>query len=139
MHVGLPFSSPIVHMVTPLSNGSIFVNWTISNPDYNHTVIWTNLNTSVMSNYTVPRNTNSYIITALIVNAYYNVSVAAIGVCGMMTSDPITTKSCECVCTYVTSLTCMYTCVDWLRIKCTFKNFKGSYYESITATNSKET
>ena len=109
MHVGLP-SRPPIHTVTPLSNGSFFVNWTISNPDYNHTVIWTNLNTSVMSNYTVQRNKNSYIIKELSANMNYNVSVAAIGVCGMMTSDPITTN-CECVCTYVcilTSLTCMY-------------------------------
>ena len=59
-------------------------------------MIWTNLNTSVMSNYTVPQNTNSYIITGLSVNMNYNVSVAAIGVCGTMTSDP--TTKCECVC-----------------------------------------
>ena len=101
MCVGLPSRPPTVHTVTPLSNTSLSVNWTISNPDYNHTVIWTNLNTSMMSNYTVPQNTNSYIITGLSVNMNYNVSVAAIGVCGMMTSDPITTKLCECVCMYV--------------------------------------
>ena len=100
----MPSSPPIVHTVTPLSNTSFFVNWTISNPDYNYTVIWTNLNTSVMSSYTVPRNTNSYIIKELSVNMEYNVSVAAIGVCGMMTSDPITIK-CEYVCTYVCMLT----------------------------------
>ena len=99
MYIGLPSSPPMIHMVTPLSNRSFFINWTISNPNYDYTVIWTNLNTSMMSIYTVPRNTNSYIVTGLIVNAYYNVSVAAIGVCGMMTSDPITAK-CECVCIY---------------------------------------
>ena len=73
----------------------------MSDPHYNYTVKWTNLNTSVMNNYTVPWNTNSYIITGLSVNMNYNVSVAAIGVCGMMTSDPITIKLCECICTYV--------------------------------------
>ena len=114
MYIGLPSSPPMIHMVRPLSNRSFFINWTISNPNYDYTVIWTNLNTSLMSNYTVPRNTNSYIVTGLIVNAYYNVSVAAIGVCGMMTSDPIniTAKLCKCVCVYVyilTSSTCMYT------------------------------
>ena len=62
-------------------------------------VIWTNLNTSMMSNYTVPWNANSYIVTELSVNVNYNVSVAAIGVCGMMTSDPIAIK-CEYVCMY---------------------------------------
>ena len=101
IYVGLPSSPPIVHTVMPLSSTLFYVNWTISNPDYNYTVIWTNLNTSVMNNYTVPQNTNSYIITGLIVNINYNVSVAAIGVCGMMISDPITTELCECVCIYI--------------------------------------
>ena len=104
MCVGLPSSPPIVHTVTPLSNSSLSVNWTISNPDNNYTVIWTNLNTSVINNFTVPQNTSSYIIKGLSVNMNYNVSVAAIVVCGMMTSDPITTELCECVCIYTMQL-----------------------------------
>ena len=99
MHVGLPSSPPIVHIVTPFSNASFYVTWAMSDPDYTYIVIWTNLNTSVMSNYTVLWNVNSYIVTELSVNVNYNVNVAAIGVCGMMTSDPITIK-CEYVCMY---------------------------------------
>ena len=74
-------------MVTPLSNTSFTVNWTISDPNYNYTVIWTNINTGVVDNITVPENTNSYTVTGLSVNDNYNVSVAIVGVCGKMTSD----------------------------------------------------
>ena len=77
-----------------LNDTSIFVNWTISQPSYTYTVIWTNLNTGVMGSYTVPENTNSYTITRLNDNTY-NVSVTAMGACGMRTSDPITVDG-EC-------------------------------------------
>ena len=76
--------------VTPLSNTSFTVNWTISDPNYSYTVIWTNLNTGVMDSFTVPENTNSYTVTGLSDNDNYNVSVTAVGVCGMITSDSIT-------------------------------------------------
>ena len=85
----MPSSAPII-TVTPLSNTSFTVNWTISDPNYSYTVIWTNTNTGVVDNITVPENTNSYTVTGLSVNDNYNVSVAIVGVCGMMTSDPIT-------------------------------------------------
>ena len=62
----------------------------MSGPNYNYTVIWTNLNTSVMDSYTVTENTNSYTVTGLSDNDNYNVSVTAVGVCGMITSDPVT-------------------------------------------------
>ena len=83
-------SSASTITVTPLSDISFTVNWTISNPNYSYTVIWTNINTGVVDNITVPENTNSYTVTGLSVNDNYNVSVAIVGVCGMMTSDPIT-------------------------------------------------
>ena len=53
-------------------------------------MIWTNLNTSVVDSFTVAENTNSYTVTRLSDNDIYNVSVAIVGVCGMITSDPIT-------------------------------------------------
>ena len=76
-------------MVTPLSNTSFTVTWTISDHNYSYTVIWTNLNTGVMNSFTVPENTNSYNVTGLSDHDNYNVSVAIVGVCGMITSDPI--------------------------------------------------
>ena len=70
---------------------SCTVNWTSSVPNYNYTVIWTNLHTGVMYNRTVPGNTNSYTVTGLSGDANYNVSVAAVNKCGMIaTSDPVT-------------------------------------------------
>ena len=90
VRIGLPSSAPIVTSVTPFSSTSFTVNWTISYPNYSYTVIWTNINTGVVDSIGVPENTNSYTVTGLSVNDNYNVSVAIVGVCGMMTSDPIT-------------------------------------------------
>ena len=53
-------------------------------------MIWTNLHTGVMDSSTAPENTNSYTVTGLSDNDNYNVSITAVGVCGMITSDPIT-------------------------------------------------
>ena len=85
----MPSSVPTI-TVTSLSDMSFTVNWTISDPNYSYTVIWTNINTGVVDSITVPENTNSYTVTGLSVNDNYNVSVAIVGVCGMITSDPIT-------------------------------------------------
>ena len=57
---------------------------------YNFSVIWTNLRTGAMNSSTVPKNTNSYTVTGLSDNDNYNMSITAVGVCGMITSDPIT-------------------------------------------------
>ena len=81
--------------VSSLINGSVTVNWTISDPSYNYTLIWTNLNTGVLDSFTAPQNTNTYtayiIVTGLSDNDNYAVSIATVDVCGMMiTSDPIT-------------------------------------------------
>ena len=82
-------------------NDTLFtVTWTSSDPSYSYTVIWINLNTGVMDNYTVAENTNSYTVTGLN-NATYYVRVTATGVCGTRTSDPILVNG-ECnelVCT----------------------------------------
>ena len=88
---GLASSPPSITAVTPLSNRSFTVNWTISDPNYSYTVIWTNLDTDVMNSFTVPENTNSYTVTGLSDNYTYNVSIATMDVCGMtIISDPIT-------------------------------------------------
>ena len=50
-----------------------------------------------MDSYTVAENTNSYNVTGLSDNDNYNVTITAVGVCGMITSDPITVYG-ECVC-----------------------------------------
>ena len=86
---GSPSRPPVI-AATPLSNTSFIVNWSIPDPSYNYTVIWTNLNTGVMDNFTVLENTNSYTVTGLSDTDNYNVSVTAVGECGMMTSDFIT-------------------------------------------------
>ena len=73
-----------------MNDTSFTVNWTILDPGYSYTVIWTNLYTGVVNNFTVLENTNSYTVTGLSDTDNYNVSVAIVGLCGMMTSDPIT-------------------------------------------------
>ena len=81
---------PQVTAVTPLSKTSFTVNWTVSDPNYSYTVIWTNLNTGVMDSYTVTENTNSYTVTGLSDKDNYNVTITAVGVCGMITGDSAT-------------------------------------------------
>ena len=73
-----------------MNDTSFTVNWTISDPSYSYTVIWTNIHTGVMYSSTVPENTNSYTVTGLSDNDNYNVSITAVGMCGIVTSDPIT-------------------------------------------------
>ncbi|XP_065910565.1 uncharacterized protein [Dysidea avara] len=82
--------TPTITSVQPLTSTSFTINWTSSDPNYNYTVIWTNLHTGVMYNRTVPGNTNSYTVTGLSGDVNYNVSVAAVNRCGMNTSDPVT-------------------------------------------------
>jgi len=90
MYTGLPSSSPDITSVTPLSSRSFTVSWTISDPNYNYTVIWTNLNTGVTDSITVSGNTNSYTTAGLSEITNYNVRITAVGMCGMITSNPIT-------------------------------------------------
>ena len=85
-----------------LNSTSFIVNWTISDA---HAVIWTNINTGVMDNITIPENTTSYTVTGLSVNNNYNVSVAIVDVCGMMTSDTITVNS-KHICTHTYIILC---------------------------------
>ena len=105
-------------MVTPLSNTSFTVNWIISDPNYNYTVTWTNLNTGVMDSYTVAENTNSYNVTGLSDNDNYNVTITAVGVCGMITSDPVTVYG-ECVHVYNVRAYTVYS-----------KTFEGKNFQS---------
>ena len=96
--LGLPFNPPNITSVSPLSDSSFTVNWTISDPNYySYTVILTNLNTGVMDSFTISENTSNYTVTGLN-DTYYNVSVAAVNMCGNKTSDPIAVTG-EYVCT----------------------------------------
>ena len=107
--VGLPSSPPQVTAVISLSNTSFTVNWIISaDPNYSYTVIWTNLNTGVMDSYTVAENTNSYNVTGLSDNDNYNMTITAVGVCGMITSDPVTVYG-EWVCNILQLIMSTYT------------------------------
>ena len=85
----------------PLNSTSFIVSWTITDPDHNYIVTWTNLHTGMMSNVTVgesassrvlaaPEYTNSHLVTGLNGVDNYNVSVTANNSCGMMTSDSAT-------------------------------------------------
>ena len=87
--LGLPSSTPDDIVITPFSNRSFAVKWAISYPEYSYIVTWTNLYTGVMDS-SVPRNTNSYIVTGLSDDVNYNMTIITVGVCGMKTNDPIT-------------------------------------------------
>ena len=105
-----PSSSPQGISVTPLSSISFMITWNMSDSNYDYTVIWTNLNTGVIYSCTIQNNGNGCVatdlsvmysctvqnnevscnVTDLSVDANYNVSVAAMNICGNKTSDPIT-------------------------------------------------
>ena len=108
-----PSSSPQNISVIPLSSTSFMITWSVSDPSYDYTVVLTNLNTGVMYSFTVRDNGNGCVVTDLnvdasvmsctfqdnenscnvtnlSVDANYNVSIAAVNVCGNKTSDPIT-------------------------------------------------
>ena len=85
-----PMAPPTITVPTSLSSTSFTVSWTITDPDHNYIVTWTNLHTGMMSSVTVPENTNSYTVTGLNGVDNYNVSVIANNSCGMMMSDPAT-------------------------------------------------
>ena len=82
-----PLTVPTI-IPTPLSSTSFTVSWTITDPDHNYIVTWTNLRTGTMSTMTVPENTNSYMVTRLNGVDNYNVIVTANNSCEMMMSDP---------------------------------------------------
>ena len=83
-------TAPSITRIVLLSSTSFTVSWTITDPDHNYIVTWTNLHTGMMSSVTVPENTNSYMVTGLNGVDNYNVSVAANNSCGMMMNDTIT-------------------------------------------------
>ena len=43
-----PMTAPNITGITPLSSTSFTVSWTITDPDHNYIVTWTNLHTGVM-------------------------------------------------------------------------------------------
>ena len=81
--IALPTTAPAVAVVPPVNSTSFTVSWTITDPDHNYIVTWTNLHTGMMSSVTVPENTNSYMVTGLNGVDNYNVSVTANNSCGM--------------------------------------------------------
>ena len=86
-----PMTAPTITGMTSLSSTSFIVSWTITDPDHNYIVTWTNLHTDMMEGgVTVPENTNSYMVTGLNGIDNYYVSVIANNSCGMMMSDPAT-------------------------------------------------
>ena len=84
-----PITAPTI-TITPLSSTSFNVSWTITDPDHNYIITWTNLRTGKMDYVTIAENTNSYTVTGLSGIDNYNVTVTANNSCGMMMSDPIT-------------------------------------------------
>ena len=83
-------SNPTNITVSSLIIGSITVSWTMSDPSYSYTVIWTNLKTGVMESFIIPQSTSNYTVKGLSDNDNYAVSIATVDVCGMMiTSDSI--------------------------------------------------
>ena len=85
-----PMIVPTFTGITPLSSTSFTVSWTVTDPDHNYIVTWTNLHTGMMSSVTVPENTNSYMVTGLNGVDNYTISVAANNTNGMIKSDPFT-------------------------------------------------
>ena len=84
-------------------NASFIVRWTLTAPDHNYIVTWTNLRTGVTSSVTAPENTSGYTITVLTsLDLEYNVTVTAYSSCGMKASDPYIVD-CKHVCVYVYS------------------------------------
>ena len=108
-NAALPLSKPNVRII--LDNTSFTVMWTVPDPNYNYTVIVTNLNT----NMTINSNTTgsmvpSYSVPILDPTVNFNASVATVNMCGENRSDPITvfSKSVHvhimvymCVCMYL--------------------------------------
>ena len=95
-----PMTTPTINTPTMLSSRSFTVSWTITDPDHNYIVTWTNLRTGMMNSVTVPENTNSYMVTGLNGVDNYNVSVTANNSCGMIMSDPITVYGKQCIIYY---------------------------------------
>ena len=85
-----PKTAPNITVVPPLSSTSFNVSWTTTDPDHNYIVTWTNLHTGMMSSVTIPKNTDSYMVTGLNGIDNYNVSVTTNNSCGMIMSDNIT-------------------------------------------------
>ena len=85
----------------------IAVNRTPIDSDYNYTMIVTNLNTDVVAE--IIWSTNNFILQVGSNISNYNISVAAVNMCGNKTSDPITVFS-KSIHTYIRTFTCMYVC-----------------------------
>ena len=107
INAGLPLSKPNISIIVP-DNTSFTVTWTVPDPNYNYTVIVTNLNTNMMANHTVMGNTiPSYNVPRLDQTENFNVSVATVNMCGNKTSDPITVFS-KSIHTHIIVYVCIY-------------------------------
>ena len=84
-------NAPNITEVIPWNSTSFIVSWTLTGPDNNYIITWTNLHTAVMDNVTIPVNSNdSYIVTGLNGIDNYNVTVAANNSEGRAMSDSYT-------------------------------------------------
>ena len=83
-------TAPNITTIAELSSKSFTVRWTITGPDHNYIITWTNLRTGVVDNVTIAENTYSYTVTGLSGMDNYNVIVTASNSCGMIMSHPIT-------------------------------------------------
>ena len=110
-------TAPTITGTRPFSSISFIVSWTITDPDHNYIVTWTNLHTCVIDNMTVPENTSSYMITGLDGVSNYNVSVTANNSCGMMMSEPLTVYGNVYICMYVSAYIYIYVTFSHLRSK----------------------
>ena len=103
-----PITAPTITGTTPLRSTSFIVSWTITDPDHNYIVTWTNMCPGMMDsmNMTVPENTNSHMVTGLDGVSNYIVSVTANNSCGMMMSNQLIGYGriyvmCIYICTYI--------------------------------------
>ena len=95
-----PMTPPTITGITPLSSTSFIISWTITDPNNNYIITWTNLRTGMMYSITVPENINSFMVTGLNGVDNYNVIITANNSCGTKRSDPFTIYG-KYICTYV--------------------------------------
>ena len=81
-------NAPNITKVIPRNSTSFAISWTLTGPDNNYIITWTNLRTAMMDNVTIPANSNdSYTVTGLNGIDNYNVTVAANNSEGKAMSD----------------------------------------------------
>ena len=87
-----PMTAPNITGITPLSNTSFIVNWTITDPDHIYIMTLINMSSDRMDSMsmTVTGSTSIHMATGLDGDSNYTVSVTANNSCGMMMNDSVT-------------------------------------------------